>query len=114
MPTGGVLHPLRLIRRIGSVTGCLTEGTEIRMARASRRDFLVAAGTGAAAAGVLAAVPTAADAAPGKPPRNAEPLVAHIADPDGAELIIHRGERSTVVRDRDLVVRLLRAAGKQG
>jgi Rieske Fe-S protein len=86
------------------------------MPKSSRRDFLVVAGTGAAAAGVLAALPDSADAAqtPAQAPRNASPIVVHIPDPHAAELVIHHGERTSVVRDRDLVVRLLSAAGKQG
>jgi photosystem II stability/assembly factor-like uncharacterized protein len=84
------------------------------MAKPSRRDFIVTTGTGAAAAGVLAVLPTSADAAPLKAPKHAKPMVVHIADPDGAELCIHSGERSTVVRDRDLVIRIQRAAAKEG
>jgi hypothetical protein len=84
------------------------------MSKASRRDFLVVAGTGAAAAGVLAAIPTGADAAQPRVLDDASPMVVHIPDPHGADLIMHRGEWSSVVRDRDLVVRLLSAAGKQG
>ena len=57
-------------------------------------------------------LPTSADAAPLEAPKNAKPMVVHIADPDGAELHIHSGDRTTVVRDRDLVVRIQRAAAK--
>ncbi len=85
------------------------------MPKASRRDFLLVTGTGTVAAGVLAALPGSADAAtPLQAPRDAKPMLVHIADPDGAELHIHTGENSTVVRDRELVIRLQRATGKLG
>jgi hypothetical protein len=83
------------------------------MAKPSRRDFLVATGTGAAAAGAIAVLPAAADAAPSvhrHAPAGATPLVIHIADPAGDELRLHRGDRTTVVHDRELVVRILHAA----
>jgi hypothetical protein len=86
------------------------------MAKPSRRSFLVATGTGAAAAGAMAVLPAAADAAtdrrttPRNAPPGATPLVVHLADPAGDELRLHHGERTTVVHDRDLVVRILHAA----
>jgi anaerobic selenocysteine-containing dehydrogenase len=86
------------------------------MAKPSRRDFLVATGAGAAAAGAIAVLPGAADAATETrrktpaAPANAKPLVVHLADPDGDELRVHRGNHTTVVHDRDLVVRILHAA----
>jgi hypothetical protein len=49
-----------------------------------------------------------------RPPRGATPLVVHVADPDGAELTIHQDERTRVIRDRDLVLRLLHAAANEG
>jgi hypothetical protein len=84
------------------------------MPKSSRREFLVVAGTGAAAAGVLAAVPGSAEADRARVPSGASPLVVHVPDPSGAELVVHQGDRTGVVRDRDLVVRLLAAAGKRG
>ncbi|MBE7163404.1 MAG: twin-arginine translocation signal domain-containing protein [Williamsia herbipolensis] len=80
----------------------------------SRRDFLITTGAGAAAAGALVAVPGPADAAAKQPaaPAHAEPLVAHVADPHGSEVRLHSGTRTVVVHDRDLVVRLTRAAAE--
>jgi hypothetical protein len=84
------------------------------MPKPTRRDFLVASGAGAAAAGALAVLPGSADAAPLRPPRDAKPMVVHIPDADGAELHVHVGEETRVVRDRELVVRIQRAAAKEG
>jgi hypothetical protein len=84
------------------------------MPKSTRRDFLVVAGTGAAAAGVLAAVPGSADAVTARVPSDASPLVVHIPDPHGAQLVIHQDGRTDVVTDRDLVVRLVSASGKRG
>jgi hypothetical protein len=77
----------------------------------SRRGFLTVAGVGAAAAGVAAAVPSAA-AAP-KPPDigDAEgPLVAYVTDVRTSEVALLVGEREVVVHDKDLVARLNHAA----
>jgi hypothetical protein len=41
-------------------------------------------------------------------------MVVHIPDADGAELHVHVGEETRVVRDRELVVRIQRAAAKEG
>lgn len=84
------------------------------MPKPTRRDFLVASGAGAAAAGALAVMPTAADAAPLRAPRNAKPMVVHIPDANGAELHMHVDAETTVVHDRDLVIRIQRAAAKEG
>lgn len=85
------------------------------MSEASRRDFLALTGAGVAAIGVGAAVSAPAEAASASAaPRHAEPLVAHVSDPSGAELRIHSGDSTIVVHDRELVVRLLRASAKRG
>ncbi|MDQ1692430.1 MAG: hypothetical protein QOH56_1074 [Pseudonocardiales bacterium] len=88
------------------------------MSDATRRNFLIATGAGAAAAGVAAAIPVSAAAnasssAAQKPltkPADAEPLVAHISDPDTGEVCLLVGNREVVVHDHDLVARLTRAA----
>ncbi len=83
------------------------------MSGSTRRNFLIASG----AAGVVAAVSTAADAATPHPtrtevstPAGAQPLVAHIADPASGALTILVGDREVEVHDRDLVGRITRAA----
>jgi hypothetical protein len=88
------------------------------MSDATRRNFLIATGAGAAAAGVAAAIPASASAsshwsATQKPltkPADAEPLVAHISDPGTGELCLLVGDREVVVHDPDLVARLTHAA----
>ena len=77
----------------------------------SRRGFLTVAGVGAAAAGVAAAVPSAA-AAPMPPDiGDAEgPLVAYVTDVRTSEVALLVGEREVVVHDKDLVARLNHAA----
>jgi hypothetical protein len=80
----------------------------------SRRRFLGVAGAGAAVAGAAAAIPGAAFA--GETPRRAgsatESVVAYVGDARGSELTLLIGEREVVVHDRDLVHRLLNAAGR--
>ncbi len=84
----------------------------------TRRNFLIASGAGAAAAGVVAAVPGAARAqtpaaAPTALPHDATALVAHVADPDTGTVTLFVGEREVLVHDRELVARLARAASKE-
>jgi hypothetical protein len=83
------------------------------MSETSRRRFLGVAGAGAAAAGAAAAFPGAAFAA--ETPRRAgsatESVVAYVSDARGSELTLLVGEREVVVRDRDLINRILNAAG---
>jgi len=95
------------------------------MASISRRTFLKRSGTGAAAAGFLAAIP----AFPGRawasrrpttvhsegvaaPAGRAAtgPLVVHIPDPQTGDVHIMFGTREVVRRDRALVARLVRDA----
>ncbi len=83
------------------------------MSRPSRRDFLVVAGTGVAVAGGLAAMPVSADATEPRIPSDAGPMVVQIPDPHGTELIVHRGEQTSVVRDRAIIIQLLSAVRKQ-
>jgi len=87
------------------------------MTDSTRRTFLIAGGAGAAAIGVAAAVPAAADARPSDAtpatlPHDATDLVAHVADPSSGMLTLLVGEREVVVHDRDLVARLARAASR--
>jgi hypothetical protein len=88
------------------------------MTEPSRRNFLIASGAGAAAAGVVAAVPGVAGAQPpgSTPtalPHGATPLVAHVADPSSGTLTLFVGEREVLVHDRELVARLAHAAAKE-
>ena len=85
---------------------------------ASRRNFLVATGAGAAVAGVTAAVPTRRPSAPVQQPvrmpAGAQSLVAHIGDPASGIISVLVGDREIVVHDADLVARLMVAAGGTG
>ena len=88
------------------------------MSGSTRRNFLIAGGAGAAAAGMAAAVPGVAAArtpapTPARLPSDATDLVAHVADPSSGTLILLVGEREVVVHDRDLVARLARAASRE-
>ena len=84
------------------------------MSETSRRRFLAVTGTGAAAVGAAAVVPGTAFA--GETARSEhganEPVVAYIKDAGSSELVLMVGEREVVVHDRDLVNRLLNAAGR--
>ncbi|CAN5258751.1 hypothetical protein BH18ACT9_BH18ACT9_16320 [soil metagenome] len=84
------------------------------MTEPSRRRFIGVAGAGAAAAGATVLVPTAAAAAQTRLKANGatEPVVAWVSDTDSDELTLMVGEREVRVRDRDLVNRILNAAGK--
>jgi len=90
------------------------------MERLSRRSFVKIAGaaTGAAA---LAAAPPIARAAVEDSPRPTdpttgvpeEPLVAYVRDADRGEVTVTAGTAERTYRDRALVQRLLRAAGRK-
>jgi hypothetical protein len=84
------------------------------MSKTSRRRFLGVAGAGAAAAGAAAALPGAAFAAETPRPAGSatESVVAYVGDVHASKLTLLVGEREVVVRDRDLVHRLLNAAGR--
>jgi len=92
----------------------------------SRRTFLKRGGTGAAAAGFLAALPAFPGRAWGSerpatvhiggaaaPTQRAGtgPLVVHIPDPRAGEVHLMVGTREVVRRDPALVARIVRAAG---
>lgn len=87
----------------------------------SRRSFLQQAGFGAVAVGAVTvapglfvgtgkseSVPTAGGAAD---PVLEEPLLAHVRDAHTGEIALLIGSREVVCHDRDLVARLIRAAG---
>jgi hypothetical protein len=87
------------------------------MTDASRRNFLLIAGAGAAAVGTAVVAPTAAAAVPRREkaansegtqlPDGADaPMVAYIKNPKTGELSVMSGEREVVVHDRELVARL--------
>jgi hypothetical protein len=77
----------------------------------SRRDFLVAAGVGAATVGAAVVVPGEADAAGTVPPAATGPLVAYVTDVHRGEITVFVGESAVVVHDADLATRIARAAG---
>jgi hypothetical protein len=82
------------------------------MSETNRRKFLAVAGTGAAV-GVVGI--TAGPALAGTTTRNSnaaqDTVVAYVEDPRGSTVILLVGEREVVVHDRDLVNRILNAAG---
>ena len=83
-----------------------------------RRTFLARTGAAAAAAGVVAAVPLsgvadAATATDEKVPDVAPPehdVIAHVRDVRTGEIAVFTGTTETIVRDRTLAARLVRAA----
>ena len=84
----------------------------------TRRNFLIASGTGAAAVGVVAAMPSIAGARTSAPTPSdvpmtapdAAPLVAHISDPSSGTLSLLVGDDEVIVHDHDLVARITAAA----
>ena len=82
------------------------------MTETSRRKLIVAAGAGAAAGTVGLTGGHASAAEVTRHPGSAhEPVVAFVKDHKSSELRLMVGEREVVVHDRDLVNRLLNAAG---
>ncbi len=83
------------------------------MSETSRRNFMAAAGAGAAATTAVAFSSGSAHAAPALAGGRAaaEPVVALIEDHKGGAIHFLVGEREVVVHDRDLVTRILNAAG---
>jgi len=86
------------------------------MSDSTRRGFLGKAGAGAVAVGAAAVAPAAfAEDAAARPPAegsSSEPVVAYVQDARKGALSLMVGEREVVVRDRDLVNRILNAAGR--
>jgi hypothetical protein len=88
------------------------------MAKLTRRDLIKQTSAGAAALGALAAVPGLAGAQ-GAPEAHAAgpavadgngPVVAYLRDVAAGEIGLLVGTREIIVRDRELVQRLLKAA----
>jgi hypothetical protein len=84
------------------------------MSETSRRKFIGVAGAGVAAVGAASVVPNAAFAAETKAREDSatDPVVAYVKDVRSGRLSLMVGEREVVVHDRDLVNRLLNAAGR--
>ena len=83
------------------------------MSETSRRNFMAAAGAGAAATTAVALSAGSAQARPAVLGTKgvAEPVVALIEDHRSGIVRLLVGEREVVVNDRDLVARILNAAG---
>jgi hypothetical protein len=81
------------------------------MSRTSRRTILAVAGTGAAAGTVGLSSGTASATSRQKAGSAQESVLAYVKDHRSDELQLMVGEREVVVHDRDLVVRILNAAG---
>ncbi len=80
------------------------------MSDASRRSFLAVAGAGAAA-GTVGITAGAASASAAGTSNRRDPVVVYIEEPWSDQLTIMVGDREVEVRDRDLVGRILGAAG---
>ena len=83
------------------------------MSETTRRNVIIAGATGAAAVVGVAGTAQAAQAATRRrnPRRAQEAVVAHVEDHTSDTVVLMVGEREVVVQDRDLVERLLDAAG---
>ena len=82
------------------------------MTETSRRKLLAAGGASVAVGTVAMAVgPAEAGEARRTASSAREPVVAYVADHRSGELRLMVGEREVVVHDRDLVTRILNAAG---
>jgi hypothetical protein len=84
------------------------------MSETSRRKLLAGAGAGVAA-GTVALTMKPAQAGEARPSAAAarESVVAYVENHRSGELRLLVGEREVVVHDRDLVTRILNAAGGQ-
>ena len=86
------------------------------MSDTSRRKFLAVTGAGAAAAAGAVGIgigsgPASAGETRRTPGSARETVVAYVKDHNSSELRLMVGEREVVVNDRDLVTRILNAAG---
>ncbi len=82
------------------------------MSDTSRRKFLAVAGAGAAAGTVAVTTGSAyAGESRRRPDSAQETVVAYVKDHWSSELRLMVGEREVIVQDRDLVTRILNAAG---
>jgi TAT (twin-arginine translocation) pathway signal sequence len=92
------------------------------MERLSRRSFMKIAGAATGAAALATAPPIARAAVgeegaqPTKPTTDVpdEPVVAYVRNPERGEVTVTSGTAEHTYRDRVLVQRLLRAAGRKG
>jgi len=83
------------------------------MAKLTRRGFVKKSSVGAATLGALVAVPRLAEveAAPqAHVAGHHEPLLAHVRDRATGEIALLVGTREVVIHDRELVMRLVKAA----
>jgi hypothetical protein len=79
----------------------------------SRRKFLAVAGAGTAGAAVIGITGGTADAATARRSDAAhEPVVAFVENPHADVVHLMVGEREVIVEDRELVARILNAAGR--
>ena len=81
------------------------------MSETNRRKFLAVTGMGAVAGTVGLAAGPASASVRRQADSAQEPVVAYIADHGSDELQLSVGDREVVVHDRDLVTRILNAAG---
>ena len=81
------------------------------MSETNRRKFLAVTGMGAVAGTVGLAAGPASAATRRQVSSAQEPVVAYVGDHGSDELVLMAGEREVVVHDRDLVIRILNAAG---
>lgn len=79
----------------------------------TRRRFIGATGAGAAVVALAPATAYAKGQATRSKDAATESVVAFVGHPGSDELTLMVGEREVVVRDRDLVTRILNAAGKE-
>lgn len=79
------------------------------MSHTSRRKLL--AGTGAGVAGTAVVIGTGGRASAATPSESTEAVVAWIENPKAGVVHVMSGDDEVVVRDHDLVARILRARG---
>ncbi len=81
------------------------------MSDTNRRKFLAVTGAGAVLGAVGVTSGPASAAVHRREGSAQEPVVAYVEDHDSDEIHLMAGEREVVVHDRDLVTRILNAAG---
>jgi hypothetical protein len=83
------------------------------MAKLTRRGFVKKSSVGAATLGALVAVPRLAEVEAAPQPHvtgQHEPLLAHVRNRATGEIALLVGTREVVIHDRELVMRLVKAA----
>lgn len=85
--------------------------SEDQMNDTSRRRFLAVAGAGIATGAVTTTSAASASETRRRPEAAKETVVAYVKDHRSDELRLLVGEREVIVHDRDLVHRILNAAG---